>query len=115
MNPLVELNLALVLFLPWYGILAVLFWLYPRRPRTPARRAFDAASLAVATAAAATGMHWSMASADPRYGHMWQQVLATSVSYGLFLGALALAFLLRRRWLQGAGAATPASPQGLAP
>ena len=109
MNPLVELNLALVLFLPWYGILGVLFWVYPRRPRTPARRAFDVASLVLATLAAAAGMHWSMASADPRHGHMWQQVLATSVSYGLFLGAMAVAFLARRRWLR-VPRANPLSP-----
>ena len=84
MNPLVELNLALILFLPWYAILAVLFWLFPRQPRTFARKAFD--------------------SADPQYGHMWGQILATSLSYGVFLAAMAVAMLLRWRWLRGRAA-----------
>lgn len=99
MNPQVELNLALILFLPWFSILAVLFWLYPRTPRGPARALFDAASLAVATLAAAGGMHWGMANADPQFGPMWKQVLATSVAYGLFLLLMTVALLVRRRWL----------------
>ena len=85
MNPLVELNLALILFLPWFTILAVLFWKFPRAPRGWQRTLFDSTSLLLAMAAAAGGMYWSMANADPTFGHMWQQVLATSVSYGLFL------------------------------
>ena len=40
MNPLVELNLALFLFIPWFVILGVLYWIYPRRPK-PGRRLFD--------------------------------------------------------------------------
>ena len=104
MNPLVEINLALILFVPWFAILAVLFWLFPRQPRTFARRAFDAASLVLATVAAAWGMYWS---------HMWQQVLATSVSYGMFLTVMTLAIAVRWRWLRrptvGAGEALSSS------
>ena len=33
MNPFVELNLALILFLPWFAILGVLYWMFPRQPR----------------------------------------------------------------------------------
>ena len=99
MNPLVELNLALILFLPWYAILAVLFWLFPRQPRTFARKAFD--------------------SADPQYGHMWGQILATSLSYGVFLAAMAVAMLLRWRWLRGRAAvdfgSAPAATGGSVP
>ena len=101
MNPLVELNLALILFVPWFAILGVLFWLFPRQPRTFARKAFDTASLVLATAAAAWGMYWSIDNADPQYGHMWQQVLATSISYGLFLAVMTAAIVLRWRWLRG--------------
>lgn len=107
MNPLVELNLALILFLPWFTILAVLFWKFPRAPRGLARMAFDSASLLLAVAAAAAGMYWSMANADPTFGHMWQQVLATSVSYGLFLLVVAVALVVRWRWLRRASAAAP--------
>lgn len=100
MNPLVELNLALILFVPWFAILAVLFWLFPRQPRTLARKAFDTASLVLATVMAALGMYWSMENADPRYGQMWQQVLATTLSYAMFLAVMTLAMLVRWRWLR---------------
>lgn len=99
MNPLVELNLALILFLPWFTILAVLFWRFPRAPRGWTRTLFDSASLLLAVAAAAGGMYWSMENADPTFGHMWQQVLATSVAYGLFLLVVAVALVVRWRWL----------------
>ena len=48
MSPFVQSNLALVLFLPWFAILGVLFWVYPRQPRDARRRAFDMVSLVVA-------------------------------------------------------------------
>jgi hypothetical protein len=96
-NRLVELNLALVLFLPWIAILGALFWIYPRQPRTARRRWFDAGALVVCIGAFVLAMHWGHAWADRGYGHMWQQVVATSVAYGTFLAALAGAFWLRRR------------------
>ena len=99
MNAHVELNLALILFLPWFAILGVLFWVYPRSPRTPVRRAFDVVSLVMATVAAATGMYWSFYNADPHAGAIWKQVLASSVSYGLFLLVMAVAILLRWKLL----------------
>jgi hypothetical protein len=110
MSPQVELNLALILFLPWFSILAVLFWLYPRAPRGPTRTLFDAASLAAATLAAFAGMHWGMANADPQFGPMWRQVLATSVAYGLFLLLMTLAVLVRRHWLAARMRATASFP-----
>ena len=99
MNPLVELNLALILFIPWFAILGVLFWIYPRRPVRAGRRLFDVASLVLAIVAACIGMYWSMANGDPGYGHMWKQVLASTLSYGAFLLVMTGAFLVRRRWL----------------
>ncbi len=100
MNPLIETNLALVLFLPWFVILGVLFWVYPRQPRDGRRRLFDAASLVVAVAAFVASLHWAQGIADRQYGEMWPQVLATSLGYGVFLAVLALAWVLRRRWLR---------------
>lgn len=97
MNPVVEFNLALILFLPWFVVLAVLYWIFPRQPRHLARRLFDLAALALAVALAAWGMWWSMDNADPAAGAIWKQVLATSVSYGLFLGVMTAAIFLRRR------------------
>lgn len=103
MHPAVELNLALILFLPWFLILGALYWFYPRRPRPAARIVFDLGALALATAAFLLSMHWSMETADRRHGHMWPQVLATSVGYGVWLAAMTLAFFVRRAWLRRRG------------
>ena len=100
MSPLVETNLALVLFLPEFVILGVLFWVYPRQPRDARRRVFDAVSLLVAVVAFVASLHWARGIADRQYGEMWPQVLATSLGYGVFLAVIALAFFLRRRWLR---------------
>lgn len=97
MNLQVEFNLALILFLPWFAILAALYWIYPRQPRTTARRTYDSAALAIATVLAAWGMHWSMVNADPNAGAIWKQVLASSISYGLFLLVMTIALILRFR------------------
>ena len=98
MSPDVQLNLALILFAPWFAVLSVLFWRYPRQPRGPMRTWFDGLALALATAAAFAGMHWGMRHGDAAYGAMWKQILATSVAYGLYLAVMTAALLLRRRW-----------------
>lgn len=99
MSPLVSLNLALILFLPWLLILGALYWLYPRQPRGGRRRLYDVAALVSSLAAFVLTMQWAHGYADPRWGGMWKQILATSVAYGAFLLVLAVAFGLRRRWL----------------
>ena len=95
----VQLNLAMILFAPWFAVLSVLFWRYPRQPRGPGRIAFDSIALTTATAAAFAGMYWGMAHADAGFGPMWKQVFATSLAYGLYLGVMAVALLARMRWL----------------
>jgi len=102
--------LAGLLFLPWFLILGVLFWCYPRRPRNAARRIYDALALLAAALVFATGVRWAYADADAGYGAMWRQVYATSVGYGLFLAALLLAFVVRRQWLRARGGEPPAPP-----
>ncbi|HVI60399.1 MAG TPA: hypothetical protein VM619_16210 [Luteimonas sp.] len=104
MNPQVEFNLGLILFLPWFAILGALFWIFPRQPRHALRRLFDLASLALATAAFVWSLHWALAYADPAQGRMWGQILATSVGYGVFLAALLVAVLVRRLLWGGRGA-----------
>jgi len=91
--------LALVLFAPWFLILAGLYWWYPRQPRNAARMRFDAAALLLAFGGCLASLYWSYGFADRRYGQLWPQILATSVGYGVFLALLALAFWLRRRML----------------
>lgn len=100
MNPFVELNLALILFLPWFAILGALYWMFPRQPRTVQRKLFDAVALLLALTAFLLSLYWSHANADPVYGKMWQQILATAVGYGVFLAVLTAAFFVRRRWLR---------------
>lgn len=106
MSRLVELNLALILFLPWFAILGTLYWLglpkkSPRQPRPPARKWLDAAALVLALLAFVLAMYWGHAWADPGYGRIWQQIVATAIAYGVFLGVLAVAVWWRRRWLRG--------------
>ncbi|KGQ18774.1 hypothetical protein LF41_307 [Lysobacter dokdonensis DS-58] len=102
MNETVQLNLAFILFLPWYVILAVLYCAYPSWPRTRARWAFDVGSLALATVATVASTQLSVRFGDTSVDAMWPQVLATAVSYGVFLGVMTLAFFVRRNFLRKA-------------
>lgn len=100
MNPAIELHLALLLFLPWFLILAVLFCVYPRQPRGMRRWLFDLVSLALAVGAFVLSLYWAQATADRSHGQMWWQILATAVGYGVFLAVLGAAFALRWRLLR---------------
>ncbi len=95
MNPLVELNLTLILFLPWFAILATLYWLFPRQPRGAARVLYDLATLALSVALFLWSVYWSIDNADTSHGRMWPQILATALGYGVFLAAIAVAFVVR--------------------
>lgn len=93
-------TLALILFAPWFAILSILYWCFPRQPRNARRRLLDAAALVLAFVACMVAMRWSFAGADRTHGHLWPQILATSVGYGVFLAVLALGFCLRRALLR---------------
>ena len=93
-------DLALILFAPWFLILSVLFWLYPRQPRNAKRRLFDSAALLLALLAFVATLRWSHAYADRQHGAMWPQILATSVGYGVYLLVLTVAVFVRRAWLR---------------
>ena len=94
--------LALILFLPWFLLLGALFWLFPRQPRNPRRKAFDIATLIIAFVLSFIGMQWGYALglADVGTGAIWKQVLATLVAYGAFLAVMFIAVALRIWWLQ---------------
>ena len=96
MNASIELNLGLILLLPWYAILIALYCRFPGMARRGAHYAFDAGALLVALAATTFSLHWSLGIADPAHGKMWGQVLGTSVSYGVFLAVMTCAWFLRR-------------------
>ena len=93
--------LAIILFLPWFLLLGALFWLFPRQPRNPRRKAFDIAALVVAFVLSFVGMQWGYALglADEGTGAIWKQVLATLVAYGAFLFVLTVAVPLRSLFL----------------
>lgn len=97
MSPLVEVNLTLILFLPWFLVLVVLYWFYPRQPGGLARRLYDLAAILASLALFVASLYWSHDIADPAHGRMWKQILSTALGYGVFLGAMLLAFLLRMR------------------
>ena len=94
--------LAIILFLPWFLLLGALFWLFPRQPRNPRRKAFDIAALVVAFVLSFVGMQWGYALglADVGTGAIWKQVLATLAAYGAFLFVLTVAVPLRGWWLR---------------
>jgi len=100
MHPFIEVNLAALLFAPWFAILAVLYWIYPRKPRPSWRGPYDAAALGIAVAVFVLVLHWGQGWADRGYGRMWQQIVGTSVSYGAFLTVLTLASWFRHRLLR---------------
>ena len=93
-------DLALILFAPWFLILSVLFWVYPRQPRNGRRRLFDIAALLLSLLAFIATLRWSHSYADRQHGQMWPQILATSAGYGVYLLALAIAVVVRRALLK---------------
>lgn len=92
--------LALILFLPWFAILSALFWIYPRQPRGRARRLFDALALLLSVLVFLLALLWSFEQADRSHGHLWPQILATSVGYGAYLAVMGAAFFFRRAWFK---------------
>lgn len=92
--------LPLILFLPWFLILGTLFWLFPRTPRTWMRRFFDATTLVVAGAGSFIGMRWGYLNANAEVGAMWKQILAALIAYGIFLGVMTVALIVRPRLLR---------------
>jgi hypothetical protein len=106
MSPLLEVNLTLILFLPWFLILAVLFWVYPRQPRGIARRLYDLVAIVLSLAVFVASLYWLHDVADPAHGRMWRQILSTAVGYGVFLTAMLVAVVLRALLFRKKGAAT---------
>ena len=108
MSSLVEVNLTLILFLPWFLILAALFWIYPRQPRGIVRRLYDLVAIALSLAVFVASLYWMHDIADPSHGRMWRQILATAVGYGVFLAAMLVAVLLRALLFRRRNKAVPA-------
>jgi hypothetical protein len=93
--------LSLLLFLPWFGVMAALYWWFPRQPRHRVRSVFDAAMLGLALLVSIAFMHWGyrIGAADVEADSLWKQILAVLYAYGGFLAVMVLALLLRPRVL----------------
>lgn len=90
--------LALVLFTPWFAILAWAYWAFPRDlPKTAARRAFDAVSISVAFIASTALLYAFYVANAGNGGAIWQQVIASLGAYAGFLALLLFAFIVRAR------------------
>lgn len=90
--------LALILFLPWFAILAWAYWVWPKwLPRSATRRGFDSAVLVCAVLASAIAMGVAYDINTGFGGMLWKQVIATLWAYAGFLGVVAVAFLVRGR------------------
>jgi hypothetical protein len=90
--------LALILFAPWFAILAWVYWSYPKsHVVTRARRRFDVLALLLAVGLSAIAMRWSYYLPFEHAGPIWKQVIATLAGYHAFLLALLVAYLIRRR------------------
>jgi hypothetical protein len=101
----IQIDLALILFLPAFCIVGALYYFYPRSPRGAWRRLADLAVLALAAWASIQAMHWGFRAATGIGGALWKQVLATLLAFGFFFGLIGLAALARslllRRLRQG--------------
>ena len=64
--------------------------------RTRARRVYDVVALLLSAGAFLGSVYWAQAIADPGYGRLWPQILATALGYGVFLAVLTTAFIVRR-------------------
>ena len=87
--------LALIVSTPWFLTLGVLYWLFPRKPRTSFRRMFDAATLLIALVGSFYGMQWAYQSADAKYGPEWQQIFAALMAAVVYHSVMGIAMVAR--------------------
>ena len=100
MNAFFETGLSFILFLPTFAIVGALYCAWPRAPRGAARWLADVGVLALAAAASIFAMRWGFDAGTGSGGHLWRQIVATLMAYGVFLAVLALAWPMRARWMR---------------
>ena len=100
MNAFFETGLSFILFLPTFAIVGTIYCAWPRAPRGAARWLADLGVLAFAAAASIVAMRWGFDAGTGSSGHLWRQIVATLLAYGVFLAVLVLAWPLRARWLR---------------
>jgi hypothetical protein len=100
MNAFFETGLSFILFLPTFAIVGAIYCAWPRAPRGAMRWLADLGVLVLAAAASIVAMRWGFDASTGSGGHLWPQIVATLLAYGVFLAVLALAWPLRARWLR---------------
>ena len=93
-------GLAFILFFPVFVLIGILYAVFPRRPRGPARLLADIAVLIVAAALGFFAMRWGFRLATGVGGAIWKQILAALFAYGAFLAAIGIALPLRALWVR---------------
>lgn len=96
----IQIDLAFILFLPAFCIVAALYCLYPRQPRGALRWIADLAVIVLAAVASIVAMRWGFRTAAGVGGALWKQVLATLLAFGFFFVVVGVAALVRSRLLQ---------------
>ena len=90
-----ETYLAFILFLPAFCIVGLLYCLFPRTPRSGVRLGADLVTLVLAAALSIVAMRWGFYATLGVGGAVWKQVAATLVAYAVFLGVLAIGWIMR--------------------
>ena len=86
--------LATILLAPWFLVLCWVYWRFGRAGNHS--RGFDQVAIVLSIVLAA-GSGWvGLGSADPGYGKLWPQILASLLAYGVFLLVLLIAAWWRR-------------------
>jgi len=89
-------HLALILFLPWYAVLAWVFWRMRARHARARRKLAALAFIVGALLAAGWAGVWAFENADTSVGALWKQLLASSVGYAAYLSVLLAGFAVLR-------------------
>jgi len=90
-----ESFLAFILFFPAFCVVGLLYCLFPRTPRGAVRLGADVGTLLLAAVLSIVAMRWGFYATLGVGGAVWKQVAATLVAYAVFLGVLAIAWILR--------------------
>jgi len=93
-------DLSFLLFLPTFAIIGALYCTFPRRPRSALRWLADIAVVLAAAMLSIVAMRWGFRASIGTGGALWKQIIATLLTYGVFLGVLAIAAPLRALWLR---------------
>ena len=95
-----EAFLAFVLFLPAFGVVGLLYCLFPQAPRSRLRLGADIATLTLAAVLSVVAMRLGFFATLGVGGAVWKQVAATLAAYAVFLGVLGIGWLVRARLLR---------------